>query len=115
MKYLILVCEDPTAEPYRREDDDIETWVATTHDVRVVGERLRPIAEARTVRVRGGELSVTDGPYAEVGEQIAGFDVLECDSFDQAVEVASRHPMARFGRLVVREAWPFEDGTTLLD
>ncbi|CAM5792363.1 YciI family protein [Cellulomonas persica] len=115
MKYLMLVCEDPTAEPYRREDDDIATWVDQTQDVRVIGERLRPVAEARTVRVRGGRLSVVEGPYAEVGEQIAGFDVLECDSLDQAVEVASRHPMARFGRLVVREAWPFEDGELLGD
>lgn len=109
MKYLMLVCEDPTAEPYRSEDDDIETWVEQTQDVRVLGERLRPVAEARTVRVRGGRLSVVEGPYAEIGEHIAGFDVLECDSLDQAVEVASRHPMARFGRVVVREAWPFEE------
>lgn len=99
----------PDAEPYRSEDDDIETWVEQTQDVRVLGERLRPVAEARTVRVRGGRLSVVEGPYAEIGEHIAGFDVLECDSLDQAVEVASRHPMARFGRVVVREAWPFEE------
>ncbi len=113
MRYLMLVCDDPTAEPYRREDDDIETWVDQTQDVRVVGDRLRPVAEARTVRVRGGRLSVVEGPYAEIGEQIAGFDLLECDSFEQAVEVAARHPMARFGRLVLREVWPFEDETHL--
>jgi hypothetical protein len=52
---------------------------------------------------------VTDGPFAETKEQIAGFDVLECADLDEAIEVASRHPMARFGVLEVRPFWPFEE------
>ncbi|AEI12755.1 MULTISPECIES: YciI family protein [Cellulomonas] len=112
MQFLMIVCEDPEAEPYRAEDDNIEQWVADVEarGVHVQGDRLRPAAEARTVRVRGGELSVTDGPFAEAGEHIAGYDILECASLEEAVEIASRHPMARFGRIDVRAAWPFEPG-----
>jgi hypothetical protein len=56
--------------------------------------------------VRGGELIVTDGPYAETKEQVAGFDVLECADLDEAIEVASRHPMARLGLVEVRPFRP---------
>lgn len=110
MQFLMLVCTDPEAEPYRAEDDTIGEWVqdVESRGVHVVGNRLRPAAEARTVRLRGGDLSVTDGPFAEVGEHIAGFDLLECASLEEAVEIAARHPMARFGRIEVRAAWPFE-------
>jgi hypothetical protein len=51
---------------------------------------------------------VTDGPFAETKELIAGFDVLECGSLDEAVEIASRHPVAAFGAIDVREFWTAE-------
>ena len=50
---------------------------------------------------------MTDGPFAETKEQVAGFDVLECDDLDEAIEIARRHPMARLGLLEVRPFWPF--------
>jgi hypothetical protein len=52
---------------------------------------------------------VTDGPFAETKEQIAGFDVLECADLDEALEVAAKHPMAKFGILELRPFWPFEE------
>ena len=64
---------------------------------RIMGDVLRPIADATTVRKRGGPVLVTDGPFAETREWIAGFDILECDDLDQAIDIASQHPMARFG------------------
>jgi len=70
--------------------------------VLVQAVRLEDRAEARTVRQRSGELLVTDGPFAETREWIAGFAVLECDSREQAVEIASRNPTAYVGRLEVR-------------
>jgi hypothetical protein len=52
--------------------------------------------------VRESRAIVTDGPFVETKELIAGFDVLECADLDEALEVASRHPMARLGLLEVR-------------
>ena len=68
----------------------------------MIGDALRPTAEARTVRMRNGEVLVTDGPFAETREWIAGFDILECADIDEAIAVAAEHPMARFGRLELR-------------
>jgi len=51
---------------------------------------------------------VSDGPFAESREFIAGYDILECENLDEAIEIASKHPMARFGRLELRPVWPFD-------
>ncbi|MFF1635395.1 YciI family protein [Leifsonia sp. NPDC058248] len=110
MNYLLLIRTDTGAEPYRAEDDNIEDWVAELEKSgrRADGDRLRPIEEAKTVRLRQGRLDVTDGPFAEAKEWVAGYDILECDSIDEAVGIAAKHPMARFGRIEVREIWKWE-------
>ena len=64
------------------------------------------VADATTVRIRGGEVLVTDGPFAETKEQIGGFDVIECADLDEAIEVASKHPVATYGSVDVRPFWP---------
>ncbi|UUV29487.1 YciI family protein [Amycolatopsis roodepoortensis] len=64
---------------------------------------LHPPASATTVRVRGGEALLTDGPFAETKEQIGGIDILERDSREQAVEAAKSHPWAAIGTIEVRE------------
>jgi hypothetical protein len=51
---------------------------------------------------------ITDGPFTEAHEWIAGFDILDCEDLDEAIEIASKHPMARFGRLELRPFWPIE-------
>ena len=61
------------------------------------------------MRVLDGQVIVVDGPFAETKEQIAGFDVLECADLDEAIDLAAKHPMARFGALEVRPFWPFEE------
>ena len=110
MRFLLFVCVDPAAEQYRPEDDNVEDWVAEMDQrkVRVLGSRLRGVNEARTIRRRNGKLLITDGPFAETKEWIAGFDILECADIGEAIEVASRHPMARFGRLEIRPFWSEE-------
>ena len=110
MKYMLFVCTDPEAEPYQPELDNIGEWVSEwdSQRVRQDGNRLRPIEDATTVRVRGGRLLVTDGPFAETKEWIAGYDIIEVPDLDRAIEVASKHPMARFGRIEVRPIWPLE-------
>lgn len=104
MRFLMFVCVDPAADPFDPAHDNIDEWVAS-HDrsgVRIMGNRLDGLESARTVRVRKDKLLVTDGPFAETKEWIAGFDLLECDGIEMAVRVAARHPMARFGRIEVR-------------
>ncbi|RIQ20728.1 YciI family protein [Jiangella rhizosphaerae] len=111
MKYLMFVTTDKDhTEADAAAAPDIEEWVAyvTGAGKHVIGDRLRPSADATTVRVRGGELLVTDGPFAEVSEWIAGFDVLECADLDEAIEIASKHPMAYTGRLELRPFWPLD-------
>jgi hypothetical protein len=69
------------------------------------GSRLRPVSDATAVRVQGGEVVLSDGPFAETKEQIAGYDVIDCKDLDEAIEVASKHPVARFGTIEVRPFW----------
>ena len=63
----------------------------------MTGDRLRPAAEAMTVRVRRGEALVTHGPLTEASEVVAGFGILECGSMQEAVDIASGHAMAHAG------------------
>jgi hypothetical protein len=55
--------------------------------------------------VREEEVLLSDGPFAETKEWIAGYDIIECEDLDEAIEVASRHPVARFGSIEVRPLW----------
>ena len=111
MKYLLLVCVDESAsfteEEERADVAATEVWVREMTDrrVRVIGDRLRPVSDATTVRVRDGEVLLSDGPFAETKEQIGGFDIIECEDLDEAIEVASKHPMAKFGAVEVRPFW----------
>lgn len=110
MKFLMLVVADPTRDGTEEPPLTIEEWAAETYGTgkAMDGDRLRPPSDAKTVRRRNGQVSVTDGPFAETHEWIAGYDVLECESLDEAVEVASRHPMATGGIIEVRPVWPLD-------
>jgi hypothetical protein len=109
--YLLLICSDEHpqlgAEERAAMSSATESWVAEMDNrgVRLQGERLRPAAQAASVRVRDGDLLVSDGPFAESKEQIAGFDLLECANMNEAIEVAARHPVARVGVVEVRPFW----------
>jgi len=112
IQYMMLVCTDPAVDPREFENiEPVDPWVTEMdgRGIRRYGSELEPPGSARTVRVRDSNAIVTDGPFAETKEQIAGFDVLECADLDEAIEVASRHPMARLGILEVRPFWPFEE------
>lgn len=111
MRYIMFVCVDPEPDTSGAEDPSIDEWFDEINPGGkwVIGERLRPVKDAKLVRVRDGEVLVTDGAFTESKEWIAGFDVLECDSMDEAIAIAARHPMARSGRIEVREFWPLDD------
>jgi hypothetical protein len=104
MQFLMLVCRDTEPVPPADDLPDIEDWVARMDGAgkRLAGDVLAPAALARAVRVRGGKVLVTDGPYAETKEIICGFDLLECADMAEAIEVAAAHPMAYEGVLELR-------------
>ena len=106
MKYMLLVCADENVQVNPQEASP-EAWVeeAERRGLRKDGSRLRPVSDATTVRLRNGEVLLSDGPFAETKEQIAGFDLLECDNLDEAIEIASKHPVARYGAIEVRPFW----------
>jgi hypothetical protein len=103
MRYLMLVCASEDLGP----DVPPGPWIAEMErrGVRVLGQRLRPVSDSTTVRMRAGEVLVSDGPFAETKEQIGGFDILDCADLDEAIEVASKHPAASFGTLELRPFW----------
>jgi hypothetical protein len=106
VRYMILVCVDETVE-VSPEEAMPTAWVEEMdgRGVRKFGSRLRPVSDATTVQVRDGEVLLSDGPFAETKEQIGGFDLLECENLDEAIEVASKHPAAKFGTIEVRPLW----------
>jgi hypothetical protein len=108
MTYLMVVRVPADASP-TPEEADATAWVEATSDgQRLFGDRLRPPEDATCVRVRDGRTLVTHGPFVEIAEQIAGFDLLTVQDRDEAVRVALAHPVAKFGALELRELHPFE-------
>jgi hypothetical protein len=104
MKYLMLVRVDPTIE-LDEAPDDVNVWVENAGSRRLLGNALRSPDEGWTVRLRGGKPFVTDGPFADTKEFIAGFDILECETKDEALAIAAAHPVAKFGAIEVRAFW----------
>lgn len=110
MRYVLLICDDES-EVLSPADvaahPDHRAWIdeMVERDVLLGGERLRPVADATTVRVRDGEVLVSDGPFAETKELVAGFAIVECTDLDEALEVAAKHPYAATGTIEVRPVW----------
>ena len=112
MKYMLFTYRDPSVQLDQGQRAAIpaavEAWCTEmdARGVRLQGHVLAPVGDAKTVRVRDGELLLGDGPVAAASVQIAGFSILECADLDEALEVAAKNPGARFGTLELR---PFED------
>ena len=108
MRYLMIhwIDEAVLAESAAIESE-VEAWTAEMdrRGVRLQGEPLRSVSEAATVRIRSDDVLVSDGPFAETKEQIAGFDLIECASMAEAVQIASRHPTARIATFELRQIW----------
>ncbi|WP_434318235.1 YciI family protein [Leifsonia sp. P73] len=103
MKYMMFVITDSQPDT-ETDESDVDLWVdpLDASGKRIIGEVLQPQSESRVVRVRDGKRYVTDGPFTETKEVICGFDILDVEDLDEAIEIASRHPMARNGQLELR-------------
>jgi hypothetical protein len=111
MRYLCLLIGEPgvaVPEPGTPEfaqmlsDYESATQAMAAEGVLVDSGPLQPPAAAATLRVRGGEPLVTDGPFAELKEQIGGYYVLDCADLDEALRRAATIPAARYGAIEVR-------------
>jgi len=115
MKYLLLVCWDTDrmnalTEPEPGAPTGNEEGFPWVDDLQArgiwkIGDQLAPARRARSVRVRDGKTLVTDGPFVETKEAVGGFDLIECDSLEEAVEIAAAHPNAELGTIEVRPLW----------
>jgi hypothetical protein len=108
MRYLLLIAADESAPPPPEgTTEEYGVWMKEMSDRGLLqgGERLHPVADATTVRVRNGEVLSTDGPFAETKEQLAGYFLVDCKDLDEAIEVASKIPGARYGGVEVRPIW----------
>jgi hypothetical protein len=111
MRYLLLIGgegdgSDRTSKEVCAESDAM-AWAEemTRRRVLLNGQVLRPPEDATTVRVRDGEILLSDGPFAETKEQIGGLCVIECADLDEALDIAAAHPVARYGMVEVRPIW----------
>jgi hypothetical protein len=110
VKYLCLVYGDEN-ELHSVPDRECLAYDA---DLRAGGrclasEALQPVETATTVRVRHGQLSVTDGPFAETKEQLAGFYLIEARDLNEAIQLAGKIPPARVGSIEVRPIRPIRE------
>ena len=106
MQYLLLICGEESAAAHADEGCGGWTQEMTQRGLLRATGGLRPPAEAKTVRVRRRQLLLSDGPFAETKEQIAGLCILECADLDEAVAAAARHPAAGYGTIEVRPMLP---------
>lgn len=110
MLYMLLHATVADGPPVPPDADTTPTkWIEEMEGRQVTraSNRLRPPDEktAATVRVSGGQTLLTHGPYAELQEQVGGFDLIEAADLDEAIEIAAKHPSARFGAVEVRPLW----------
>ncbi|WP_407353847.1 YciI family protein [Luteimonas sp. R10] len=110
MQYLLLVYTDDTlidALPEGEADDMMRTCLKHADELQADGkllgfQQLEAPSTARSVRIRDGRATVTDGPFAETKEVLAGFNLVEADSLEEAVRMAREFPWARAGCIEVR-------------
>ncbi len=110
MKFLFLIYHDEKtldALPDGEMQGLVDAALDYDEEIRrsghyIVSNALQRVRTARTLRVRDGTVSTTDGPFAETKEQLGGFFLIEAKDMDEACEVASRFPPARLGIIEVR-------------
>lgn len=120
MKYVILIYHNPKArelwESFSAEErtEGLQLYESINEDLAASGElvtteALADPSHAKRVSVRDGETTATDGPFAEVKEHLAGFYLVDCESTERAVEIASRIPEAELGLVEVRPVMGLSD------
>jgi len=115
MKYLLLLYQDARILEGRSPEESARIYgeyMDYTSRIHrngnyVAGEALAPISTARTVRQRNGKMLTTDGPFAETKEQLGGYYLIDAKDLNDAIQVASKIPSAKFGSIEVRPIQEF--------
>ena len=107
MRFVLFFCDDesdPLSPEQIAKHPRHQGWLdeMTRRRAYLSGGRLRLVAAASSVRVRRGETIVSDGPFAETKDLVGGYALVDCADLDEAIEVASRHPIAESGTVQVR-------------
>jgi hypothetical protein len=110
MRYILLINENESdwlAMTPEEQGAVFGEYMRFTESIKasgqyVAGSPLEPSTTATTVRVRGGKVQTTDGPFAETREQLGGFYIVEAANLDEAIALAARIPTARVGAIEVR-------------
>jgi hypothetical protein len=113
MKYILLMYANEADSPYKTPEQlqkVRQDWITYMQEANAAGivvsnNGISPDSNATTVRVRNGKTLVSDGPFAETHEQLAGFTVLECKDIDEALHWAAKIPTATYGSIEVRPLW----------
>ncbi len=113
MKYMLLMyANEAEVQKYTPEEFQAaaQAWNAMRKEAQAAGvlldtNGLSPVANATTVRVRNGKTLITDGPFAETHEQLAGYFLLDCKDLDEALSWAAKIPSAQYGSIEVRPLW----------
>ena len=110
MKYMLLIYNNPAMLASFSEEElnavmsDVDTIMQelTESGEWIGGEGLADVSQARTVRVRGGVPAITDGPFVEAKEQLAGYCLFDCETLERATEIAARWPDAHYAAVELR-------------
>jgi hypothetical protein len=110
MQYMLLIYDNEATWTGMSEEDRnavMGEYFSYTEELRnsgkyVAGDALQPVSTAKSVRIREGDVSETDGPFAETKEVLGGYYLVDVDSEDEALEWAKKIPSARFGTIEVR-------------
>jgi hypothetical protein len=110
MKYMLVIYIDDKmkdAVPQARFDSMMRDCLGKADSLRAKGkliesQMLEDAPQAKSVRIRGGRLTVTDGPFAEAKEVLGGFNIIEADDIEEATRIAAEFPWAQMGCVEVR-------------
>jgi len=114
-QYMLLVYEEEVDPAEQAEREQVTPMLVELHaGLREAGllvgvQRLHSVQSATSVRVRDGEIEITDGPFAVTKEVLAGYYILECPDLDDALKQAARLPMAPWATIEVRPVMPADE------
>ena len=107
MQFLLIICHDNLFMPSEALTKEIIGWngLMAKQGILKYSNPLRPAAEAITIRVRKDKPMISKGPFAVTNEKVAAYALIDCPNMEEAIGIATTHPMAREATIEVRQIW----------